>query len=178
MVRIRYAELQAGLHVAAEASGGDTVVYLLPGLTPAERRVALSRVRSLGRLGHGPRLSAASLAMAAGRDRIRTTLGNGAAAVRSHPILMLPSALVMSGTCFALVSLAPATFDLPAANAAPQSTATLGVPAGSHSSTWPLSHSPRHAGAVDPRAQRGNGYRPRHARSCVVYGNFGVCESS
>lgn len=176
MVRIRYAELQAGLHVAAEASGGDTVVYLLPGLTPAERRVALSRVRSLGRLGHGPRLSAASLAMAAGRDRIRTTFGNGAAAVRSHPILMLPSALVMSGTCFALVSLAPATFDLPTVTETSNSMTT--APAGSHSSTWPLSHSPRHAGAVDSRAQRGNGYRPRHARSCVVYGNFGVCESS
>jgi hypothetical protein len=112
VVRIRYTELQSGLHVDARTQGGDTVVYLLPGLTPAERRVALTRVRSFSRLGHGPRLSLTSLAVAVGVDRIRTTISNGAAAVRSHPILLLPSALVMSGTAFALVWLAAVTFHL------------------------------------------------------------------
>lgn len=105
MVKIRYAELPAGLHVAARTRGGDTVVYLLPGLTASQRRAALTRVRSSGRMGHGPRLSAASIAVAVGTDRIRTTASNGGAAVRRHPLLLLPSLVIMSGTIFALVSL-------------------------------------------------------------------------
>lgn len=105
MVKIRYAELPAGLHVDARTHHGDTVVYLLPGLTTEQRRAALTRVRSSGRMGHGPRLSAASMAVAVGTDRVRTTASNGASAVRGHPLLLLPSLLVMSGTFFALVSL-------------------------------------------------------------------------
>jgi hypothetical protein len=105
MVKIRYAELPAGLHVDARTHYGDTVVYLLPGLTTEQRRAALTRVRSSGRMGHGPRLSATSMALAVGTDRVRTTASNGASAVRGHPLLLLPSLLVMSGTFFALVSL-------------------------------------------------------------------------
>jgi hypothetical protein len=119
VVKIRYTELQSGLHVDARSKGGDTVVYLVPGLTAAERRVALTRVRSFSRLGQGPRLSSTSLAVAVGVDRIRTTISNGAAAVRSHPVLLLPSVLVMSGTAFALVSLAAVTFHLPARSGRP-----------------------------------------------------------
>jgi hypothetical protein len=118
VVKIRYTELQAGLHVDARTRGRDTVVYLVPGLTAEQRRVALTRARSLGRLGHGPRLSAASLAMAVGVDRLKTTFSNGAAAVRGHPILLIPSVIVMSGTLFAFVSLAALAFHLPAASGA------------------------------------------------------------
>jgi hypothetical protein len=105
MVKIRYAELPAGLHVDARTHYGDTVVYLLPGLTTDQRRAALTRVRSSGRMGRGPRLSATSMAVAVGTDRVRTTASTSAAAVRGHPVLLLPSLVVMSGTFFALVSL-------------------------------------------------------------------------
>jgi hypothetical protein len=155
VVRIRYSELQSGLHVDARTQGGDTVVYLLPGLTPAERRVALTRVRSFSRLGHGPRLSSTSLLVAVGVDRIRTTLCNGAAAVRGHPILLLPSALVMSGTAFALVSLAAVTFHLPAGNVRPVSSAVPRTPVGFGSQS---TH--RH---VRPPARRTNPRAQAHA---------------
>ena len=46
MVKIRYSELPAGLHVRAEARGRDTVIYLLPGLTPAQRRAIVTATAS------------------------------------------------------------------------------------------------------------------------------------
>jgi hypothetical protein len=106
MVKIRYSELPAGLHVRAEARGRDTVIYLLPGLTPAQRRAALIRVRSSSRMGHGPRLPAASMALAVGADRLRTTVTNGAAAMRGHPVLLLPPLilLVSGAIVFVLMS--------------------------------------------------------------------------
>ncbi len=55
MIKIRYTDLPAGLHIG----GGprkDTVIYLLPGLTAAQRQAALRRARSSARMGHGPRL--------------------------------------------------------------------------------------------------------------------------
>src|ERR1700723_3335145 len=106
MVKIRYSELPAGLHVRAEARGRDTVIYLLPGLTPAQRRAALIRVRSSSRMGHGPRLPAASMAMAVGADRLRPTVPNGAAARRGPPVLLLPPLilLVSGAIVFVLMS--------------------------------------------------------------------------
>jgi hypothetical protein len=32
LIKIRYADLPAGLHVRAECSGRSTIIYLLPGL--------------------------------------------------------------------------------------------------------------------------------------------------
>jgi hypothetical protein len=201
VVKIRYAELQAGLHVDAQTRGGDTVVYLLPGLTAEQRRVALTRARNLGRLGHGPRLSATSLAVAVGADRIRTTFSNGSAAVRSHPILLLPSVLAMSGTLFALASLAAVTFHLPAATGVAVSNG-MRTQAGAYSSTQPV-YRPKHAAAATSDMKPRSPHRGRHAQawigreelpradwsatsarspmsggSCLVYGIFGVCENS
>jgi len=48
VIKIRYRdadELSPGLHAAAVNHGRDTTVYLLPGLTTAERRAALRRLR-------------------------------------------------------------------------------------------------------------------------------------
>jgi hypothetical protein len=106
MVKIRYSELPAGLHVSAERRGRHTIVYLLPGLTAAQRRAALIRVRSSARMGHGPRLPAVSMAVALGSDRLRTTVRNGAAAMRGHPLLLLPPLilLVSGGIVFLLMS--------------------------------------------------------------------------
>ena len=106
MVKIRYAELPAGLHVTAQADRRGTVVYLLPGLTPVQRRAALIRVRSSARMGHGPRLPVLAMAIAIAADRVRTTTRIGAAAARGHPMLFLPPlvVLVSSAIVFTLMS--------------------------------------------------------------------------
>ena len=113
MIRIRYAELPAGLHVVAEADRRGTVVYLLPGLTPAQRRTALVRARRSARMGQGPGLPAVPMAGAVVTDRVRTNMRNASAAMWRHPMLFLPPVvlLVSSTIVFALMSFAP----LPAA---------------------------------------------------------------
>jgi hypothetical protein len=111
MVKIRYSDLPAGLHVSTEKTGRHTVIYLLPGLTAAQRRAALVRVRSGARMGLGPVLPAGSMAVALGLDRFRTTVRNGAAAMRVHPVLLLPPLilLVSAGIVFALMSVVTLT---------------------------------------------------------------------
>jgi hypothetical protein len=105
MVKIRYSELPVGLHVTAESEGRSTVVYLLPGLTAEQRRAALCRVRSSGRMGQGPRLPAFAMGRALAADQIRMTARNGAAAVRRHPMLLLPPLILVSGAIvFVLMS--------------------------------------------------------------------------
>jgi hypothetical protein len=105
MVRIRYSELPAGLHVTAVAVGRQTVVYLLPGLTSAERKSALFRVRSSARVGHGPHLPAFALARAVAADRMRAAMRTLAAAMRRHPVLLVPViAVMLSVTVLVIVS--------------------------------------------------------------------------
>ena len=82
MVKIRYSELPAGLHVSAEHDGRDTIIYLQPGLTAEQRRAALVRVRSSARMGHWPGITSFGMAMAVSADKLRTTFRNGAAAMR------------------------------------------------------------------------------------------------
>ncbi len=180
MVKIRYTELPAGLHVAAKSSRGDTIVYLLPGLTPAERRVALNRVRSSGLMGHGPRPSAASLLIADGVDRLRTVAANGAAAMRGHPVLLIPSLLVMTGTLFALVSLATMTVPQPAGGAASPNTlrsnhVTGGQrPSKSDGGANTGQHAGHRAGAPDRRREL-RAEALTSGGDCVTYFLFGVC---
>jgi hypothetical protein len=114
MVKIRYAELPAGLHVATEGHDGYTIVYLLPGLTPAQRRAALTFARRSARIGHGPSLPAIDMAFALAADRARTAGRTFVAALRRHPMLLLPLVVVVSGVIVAImfsvvtVTLAPA----------------------------------------------------------------------
>ena len=107
MVKIRYMDLPAGLHVSAEKHGRTTVIYLLPGLTAEQRRAAIVRARSSGRMGLGPELPPVALALAIGADRVRMTLRNGLAATRSHPVVLLPALIlcVSSAIVFMVVSL-------------------------------------------------------------------------
>jgi hypothetical protein len=112
MAKIRYSELPAGLHVSATRHGRRTIIYLKPGLTPAERRAALVRVRSSGRMGHGPELPPLSMAVAVGSDRLRTTLRNGAAAMRSHPLLLLPPLVLLVSTAIVFVLMSFVTLTL------------------------------------------------------------------
>ena len=88
MIKIRYRDsndFSPGLHAAAERHGRSTTVYLLSGLTAAERRAALRRLRLSARMGYCPRLPAAQLALALLLDRIRTTVGQAGAVFRLHP---------------------------------------------------------------------------------------------
>ncbi|HTA08240.1 MAG TPA: hypothetical protein VK836_07020 [Streptosporangiaceae bacterium] len=160
MVKIRYSELPAGLHVVAEACRHGTVVYLLPGLTPAQRRAALVRVRSSARMGHGPPMPTLSTALAVAADRTRTTTRNGLAALRRHPMVflsplvaVLASAIVFMLMSFVTLSIAP--HDKAAAAAVP----TLGIGAGQTADHGSHSAGPR-AGQQKP----GLSSSPRRSR--------------
>ncbi|HMH91993.1 MAG TPA: hypothetical protein VK586_13035 [Streptosporangiaceae bacterium] len=115
MIKIRYADLPAGLHVRAERSGRSTIIYLLPGLTHTERRAALLRVRSSASMGHGPHLPAAGVAAAVARDRVAATARNGAAAFRAHPLLLLPPVLIVASATLAYVMLSAVSITFPQA---------------------------------------------------------------
>lgn len=112
MVRIRYAELPVGLHVATRSHGHNTVVYLLPGLTPAQRRDALTFARRSARIGQGPRLPAGDMALAIVADRLRTTASIVSSATRRHPMLLLPPLVVAVSTVIVFVLLTFVTVNL------------------------------------------------------------------
>jgi hypothetical protein len=109
VIKIRYADLPGGLHVRAVAHGKDTIVYLVPGLTVAQRQAALRRVRSSARMGHGPPLSAAGLAYALMADRMRTTVRNAAAAMRVHPAMFVPLIVILLSAAIAYFALTSVT---------------------------------------------------------------------
>jgi hypothetical protein len=95
MIKIRYADLPGGLYARAEARGRHTVIYLLPGLTPAQRRAAMVRVRSGARMGKCPRLPATGVARARVADWLRTHAVNAVAVVRLHPFTAVPSIVII-----------------------------------------------------------------------------------
>ncbi|HEY7323909.1 MAG TPA: hypothetical protein VH520_03700 [Streptosporangiaceae bacterium] len=97
MVKIRYAELPAGLHVATEAGDRCTIVYLKPGLTRAQRKDALTVARRTARFGHGPSLPTVDMAFAIAADRTRTSARIFTSAMRKHPLLLLPLAALLAG---------------------------------------------------------------------------------
>lgn len=105
MIKIRYSDLPPGLHARVDIEGRHTVVYLLPGLTPRQRGAALHRVRSSGRMGHGPRLPARGMARALAADQLRTTLRNGASAIRAHPALLIPPLMILVSGALAFLLL-------------------------------------------------------------------------
>ena len=94
VIHIRYKSLSPGMHAEAECGLRGIVVYLLPGLTSAQRKAALRRLRQEGSRGCGPRLPSAQLAAALVVDRMRSGVGNMAAVARQHPIgALLPTVL-------------------------------------------------------------------------------------
>ncbi len=106
MIRIRYRgsnELSPGLHAEAEQHGRRTTVYLLSGLTAAQRRSALRRLRLTARMGHCPRLPAGQLAFALLMDRIRTGIGRTGAVLRLHPAGSTVPIMVLSGGAIAFL---------------------------------------------------------------------------
>jgi hypothetical protein len=109
LIKIRYADLPAGLHVRTAAEGSSTVIYLRRGLTPAQRRAALVRARRAARLGYGPGLPTAGVAAAIVADRLKATVRDGATTFRAHPLLLLPPVIVLAGAAFVYVMLADVT---------------------------------------------------------------------
>jgi hypothetical protein len=108
VIKIRYRdadELSPGLHAAAVPQGRNTIVFLLPGLTAAERRAALRRLRLSARMGYCPPLPPAQLALALAADRIRTTVGQLGALVRSHPAGSTVPVMVISAGAIAFLAL-------------------------------------------------------------------------
>jgi hypothetical protein len=97
MVKIRYAELPAGLHVATEAGDRCTIVYLQPGLTRVQRKDALTVARRTARFGHGPSLPTLDMAFALAADRTRTSTRIVTSAMRQHPFLLLPVVALVAG---------------------------------------------------------------------------------
>ena len=104
MIKIRYADLPHGLHADVRACGRRPVIYLLPGLSAAQRRDALRRLIRTSRLGHGPRLRASGVAFAVARDVAKSTGCNGLAAVRCHPAgsAVLAALVAAVVVCYAL----------------------------------------------------------------------------
>ncbi len=97
MVKIRYAELPAGLHVATEAGDRCTIVYLKPGLTREQRKDALIVARRTALFGHGPSLPTLDMAFALAADRTRTSARIVTWAMRKHPLLLLPVVALVAG---------------------------------------------------------------------------------
>jgi hypothetical protein len=127
LIKIRYSDLPAGLHVRAEAVGRSTIIYLLPGLTNIERRAALLRARRSSSMGHGPHLPAGSVVAAVARDRVAATARNSAAAFRAHPLLLLPPVLIAASATLVYVMMSAVSITFPQANP-PRSTES--APAG------------------------------------------------
>ena len=105
MIKIRYSDLPGGLHLSADVRGNHTILFLLPGLTAAQRKAAIRRARSAARVGHGPVLPALGLARAVAADRIATTVRNGLAAMRMHPAVFLPPMIMVLSAAIAYVLL-------------------------------------------------------------------------
>ena len=108
MIKIRYRdpnELSPGLHAAAERRGRSTTVYLLSGLSAAQRRAALRRLKISARRGYDPKLPTPQLALALAADRVRTTVGRAGAVFRSHPAGSTVPVMVISAGAIAFLAL-------------------------------------------------------------------------
>jgi hypothetical protein len=152
LIKIRYTELPAGLHVRTEAHGRSTIIYLLPGLSPAERRAALLRARRGAALGYGPPLRASSVAAAVIRDRIRHTLRNGALAFRAHPLLLVPPLVIVASATLVYIMMSAVTFTIRSPQASgpyPQPGPVLAAPPGT-STTAPAPPGHRAGGPSGP----------------------------
>jgi hypothetical protein len=156
MIKIRYSSLPEGLHAQARRESGHTILYLRPGLSAEQRREALRRVRQSARMGHGPKLPAAGLAIALAIDRVTGTVRAVAAAVRLHPfgtgmLAALVAGAVISYSLFVTVSVRliyPQVRGIPPAP--PPSTAPARNPGQASPGGGPGGTSPGRAGGSPP----------------------------
>jgi hypothetical protein len=136
VIKIRYADLPHGLHADVRTCGRRPVIYLLPGLSAAQRQDALRRLIRASRLGYGPRLRASGVAFAVARDVAKSTGRNGLAAVRCHPAgsAVLAALVAAVVVCYALFVTVTVRFSPPpagppaAAGPAPSVSRDTGAP--------------------------------------------------
>jgi hypothetical protein len=175
VIKIRYADLPAGLHIRAVARGKDTLIYLLPGLTAAQRQAALRRARSSARMGQGPRLPVAGVLGAVMVDRMRTTVRNGAAAMRGHPAIFVPPLVIVTTAAVAYVLLVSVNLRIHERQA---SGPGQGTPV-------PAAVAPPGSGGDDPGGRpgttspisSGQSQRPTHKRTGGGHGGTGASPS-
>jgi hypothetical protein len=105
VIRIRYCDLPAGLHIRIEEQGSRTTVWLLPGLTPAQRQAALRRAKGAARVGQGPDLPPAELTRALAADWLRAIVRNGLRAMRLHPAIFFPPLVILMSAAVAYLLL-------------------------------------------------------------------------
>jgi hypothetical protein len=119
LIKIRYSDLQPGLHASAETEGKHTVLYLVPGLSATDRQSAIDRLRASAKVGHGPKLPAIPLALALMTDRIAVNTRNAVAAARLHPTGLAIPAVVLTGAgvLYALLVTVSIHMGLPATSA-------------------------------------------------------------
>jgi hypothetical protein len=166
VIKIRYSDLPAGLHVRTAVQGRHTILYLLPGLTAAQRRAALRRARSNARVGYGPRLPTAEIALALSADRIRTTARNSFAAARIHPALFVPATIGVASVAVTYVLLSTVSIQFrPPEAGAPRG--QVGIPFGTttgNSLTGTPARGSQHASAASagrPAAEGPDGVEPK-----------------
>lgn len=150
MISIRYKNLTPGMHAEAVSEAGHIIVYLVPGLTPAQRKAALRRLRQEGNRGCGPYLPPGQLAVALAVDQLRTGVWSTASAVRHHPVGTLVPAILACGLIGGFVSASMyAQVETASPASAPGGAASWSVPAGPHHAGHP--HAPS-AGAATTTA--------------------------
>jgi hypothetical protein len=164
VIKIVYRDLSPGLHASAEVSGRHTIISLLPGLTLNQRRAALRRIRHSGRMGHGPRVPAAGLALAVARDRIKATTRTGAAVVRLHPAGSTLPVVLLSAAAAVFVLMATVSIHvLPGPKSLDQNPVIGGVSPG------PTSSAPQIGQSLAPSITiPGDSTRPGQARNGVA----------
>jgi hypothetical protein len=96
VIRIQYRDLPSGVHARAARAGRSTTIYLRPGLTGAQRKAALRRLRQEARMRCGPSLPRGPLAVARGADWAERAVRQLAAIVRLHPVGILVSAVLLT----------------------------------------------------------------------------------
>ena len=163
MIKIIYRDLSPGLHASAETAGRDTIISLLPGLTPEQRRAALRRIRHSGRMGHGPRVSAVQLGLALGLDRIKAITRTGAAVVRLHPAGSTIPVLLLSTAAVVFVLMATVSIHVvPAPKSSDQTPVIGGLVHGPSASAPQAGQVPAPPdGAAGLPANGGTGHRSR-----------------
>jgi hypothetical protein len=109
VIKIRYMDLPAGVHVRTTSRGSHTVVFLLHGLTPAQRQAAIRRARGAAQVGQGPPLPRAALVLALAADRLRATVRNGFGAMRMHPAIFFPPLVIVLSAAVAYLLLVSVT---------------------------------------------------------------------
>jgi hypothetical protein len=177
VIRIRYSsELQPGLNGKAVRIGRTTFVYLLPGLTPAQRAATLRRLRQHGRMGLSPRLPAVPLSAAVLQDRVGTAFGQTRAIVRTHPAastvpVIIVSAAVIGFLLASAVSIkiihTPLATGSGAIGAAHASTPAPSAGATGQHGTGPASRSPGRNGPGTPTGNTGSTGITGSTRSAV-----------